>query len=400
MNETAERLGKNLKVPGFRPGHVPRKEVEKKVGPTKLLEESLEGIVRKCYVSVVMEEKLETIGSPAIDVKKLAPGNPLVFKITVSILPKITKLADYKSIKIERKPVDVTDQDVNLILSDLQKARASEVRVKRPINDKDRVVIDLDISQNRVRVEGGSTKNHVVLMDEPYYVPGFTDALKGLEEGQKKTFTLTFPEDHFQKTLAGKPIEFQVKVNEVYERTLPALDDELAKGLGKSSFKELSTVVRENITREKTMKEEARIEGELLQKLVEGSQFEDIPELLVNEEIMRMRSELERNVAAQGLEWNQYLAQIKKDEGQLKLDLAPEAIQRIKTTLAIHEAGKQEEIKIEAKEIDEELDKIAAQYKDDEETRKKIYSPEHRDQFTQVLKNKKTITRLKELAVK
>jgi len=398
--ETAtEQLGRELKVPGFRPGHIPRAEIEKRIPPMKIFEAALEAIVRHCYLSVIIEEKVETIGSPAIDIKKMAPGNDLTFTATVSILPRVTRLTDYHTIVVPKKTVEVTDADIELVLKDLQKMQTREVRVTRPIEGSDRVVIDMTIARDKVPVEGGSTKNHVIIMDETYYVPGLTDALRGLKEGDEKDFVLNFPDTHYQKMLAGKPADFHVKVNEVYERSYPPVDDAFAKHLGKQTVAELRTLLSENILREKTNKENAREEGELLEKIVAGSQFEDVPELLIQEEVGRMRHELERGVAEQGLEWQEYLGNIKKTENDLKLDFIPHAITRVKTMLAIRLVALKENIAVSDKEIDEELDHIAELYKDDPETKKMVYEPEHRDQVAAMLKNRKTLARLREITM-
>ncbi len=398
LDEAASRLSKNLKIAGFRPGKAPRKEVEKQVGALKLLEEALESIVRKSYVEVVMSDKLDTVGSPSVDIQKLAPGNTLIFKMTVSTIPKINKLTDYKKTKIKKEPVVVSDEDIMLLLGDLQKVRAREVRKNRPIEKADRVVIDLEISQNNIPVAGGATKGHVVLMDEPYYVPGLTNELLTLKEGDEKRFALTFPEDHFQKNLAGKPVDFKIKVTEIYERISPPIDDDFAKEMGKKTLAELKELAKENILREKTNKEEARVEQEILKTLVENSDFDNIPDLLVNEEVERMKHELEHNITSQGVEWNQYLQQIKKSEGDLKLDLTPDAIKRIKATLIIRDVAEKENVQVSDKELDEELDHTAEFYKDDKDAKERIYSPAYRDQFMQVLRNRKTIAILKEYA--
>lgn len=400
LETAAEHLGHELKVPGFRPGHAPRAEIEKRVGAMKIFEAALESIVRHSYLSVITEEELQTLGSPAIDVKKMAPGNDLVFTATVSILPRVTRLADYRALSISPKPIEVTESDVDLVLKDLQKMQIKETRANRPVEGHDRVVLDMTISRDKVPVEGGSVKGHIVIMDEAYYVPGLTDALRGLREGDEKDFVLVFPDTHYQKMLAGKPADFHVKINEVYARAYPPLDDEFAKSLGKQTMTEIKELLRENIRREKTNKEIERTEAELLKNIVSGSQFDDIPELLVQEEVGRMRHELERGVAERGLEWKEYLAQIKKTENDLKLDFVPHAIERAKTTIAIREISQKENITVNDKEIDEELDRVATFYKDDPETKKAVYDPEHRDRVAAVLKNRKTLARLKELAVK
>ncbi|MBI4133617.1 trigger factor [Candidatus Uhrbacteria bacterium] len=399
LEEAARRISEKTVTPGFRSGHAPYAVVAKKVGDARILEEALEVIVRTHYARVVLAEKLETLGSPRIDVLKLAPGNPLVFKATVALLPAVTKLADYREIKLERTPTTVSDEEVDRFVRELQKTQVRETRENRPVTNTDRVVIDLEISKGGVPIEGGTTKGHAVLMDETYYIPGFSEKLLGMIEGAEARFTLPFPKEHYNKALAGAPADFHVTVREIYARAAPALDDEFAKRVGKSTLAELRVLLRENLMREKIEKEEERVELELLGKIADHSTFEEIPDLLVNEEVGRMRHELERGVVEQGLEWSTYLTQIKKTEAELKLDFVPQAIRRIKTALVLRELASRENITVGDKEIDDELDRQAAHYEDDPATREKIYSPEYRDELAHILKNRKTIARLKELVV-
>ncbi len=400
LEDAAQRLGTTAKIPGFRPGHVPYKMVEERVGAMKILEEALEPIVRKSYIEVILAEHLETLGSPRIEVEKLAPGNPLVFKTTVALMPAVTKLADYRALRSARKPQSVTDEEVDRLIRELQKTQTRETRENRPATGTDRVVIDLTISKDKLPIEGGATRGHSVLMDEPYYIPGFSEQIIGMREGEEKTFTLTFPSTHYNKTLAGGPADFHVTVREIYRRDSPTLDRAFVQSLGQKTLADLRVLLRDNLMREKTEKEEGRLELELLGKIVDGSTFDTIPDLLVNEEVGRMRHELERGTAAQGIEWKDYLAQIKKTEAELKLDFAPQAIRRVKTALVVRELAKQENITIADKEIDEELDRQAAHYEKDPETRDKIYSPEYREEVAHVLRNRKTVARLKDLATK
>lgn len=400
LEDAATRLSQTTKIPGFRPGHASYAEVEKRVGAMKILEEALERVVRKTYVEILLAEKLETLGAPSVSVQKMAPGNPLEFTLTVNLLPAVTKLADYKSIAVEKKPIMVTEAEVERVIRDIQKMRATEVRSTKPVGATDHVVLDLTITKGGVAIEGGVANGHHVLMDEPYYIPGFTDELRGMREGDKKSFTLPFPAEHHQKMLAGRPVQFAVKINEVYERALPTLDDALAQSLGKPTLNEARSHIRENLADEKAAAENERVERALLDQLIAGSQFEDIPDLLVNEEVSRMRQELETSAASRGFEWTKYLEHIKKNEAQLKLDFAPQALRRIKATLAIREVVTRENIVATDEEISQEIDRAAHHYADDREARDYIYSPAYREQTALVLRNRKALERLKELNVK
>ncbi|MBI4280826.1 trigger factor [Candidatus Uhrbacteria bacterium] len=399
LEAAGQRLSKNQNIPGFRPGHTPLLIVEKRVGAGRILEEALEPVVQHFYAQIIEKEQLATVGSPAIDLKKCAPGNPLVITATVALLPAVTELIDYRGLHCERKTITVSEGEVDQVLRDLQKMQTREERINRPLTATDKAIIDLAISRQGVPLEGGASQGHTVLMDEPYYIPGFTAGLLGMREGEQKTFTLTFPENHYQKTLAGKPADFAVTVKEIYDRKPPTLDDTFAQSLGKPTLIEVKKLLTDNLTKEKTQKEEQRLETELLQKIVAASQFENIPDLLVNEEVERMRQELEQAVAQQGLEWKEYLGQIKKSEADLKLSLAAQAIQRIKTTLAIRQIAKQEQVTVTDEEIDQELAAIASRYPN-AEIQQKIFDPHHRSYLALVLKNRKVLSLLKTLALK
>ncbi|MDP3985402.1 MAG: trigger factor [bacterium] len=400
LEDAAERIAKTAKIDGFRPGHAPYSLVEKKVGAMKILEEALETVVRSQYIAALTKEKLETVGSPRIDIKKAAPGNPLLFSATVSLLPAVTKLGDYRGIKAEQKPIVVADEEVEKLVRELQRMQTRETKIDRALEATDKAIVNLSISQNKVPVEGGAVQDHQVFMDEPYYIPGFTEQILGMKVGEEKTFTLSFPDSHYQKMLAGKPADFTVTLKEVFAREHPPLDETFAKALGKESMEAVRALLRTNLEKEKQQKEDERFELEILQKIVDQSQFEDIPELLVNEEVERMRQELERGVAAQGLEWKVYLNQIKKTEAELKLEFAPQAIRRIKTTLVLRAIAQKENVEASEKEIDDELDRIASFYEKDKEIQKQIYAPDHRDHVSMVLKNRKTLGLLKTSAGK
>ncbi len=400
LEEAARGLSQKNPIPGFRPGRAPYLEIEKRLGQMKILETALEAIIRHFFVAAILEDQLEPIGPPEIRVLRLAPNNPLIFTAKVTLLPQILRLADYSKFSLTQKETKVSTEEVERALSDPQKMQTVETRVDRPIGSRDRVVLDLLISREKMPLEGGEAKDHIVLMDESYYIPGFTSALMGLVEGDEKNFTLNFPESHYQKNLAGRLADLRVKIKEIYQRDYPAIDDELARRLGQPSLASLKEKLRQNLEQEKIKKEADRQEAEILEKLIEGSSFEDIPTRLIQEETERMRRELERGVSSQGQEWKDYLTQIKKTEAELKLDFVPAAIRRIKTLLAVRLVAKKEKIILEEKEINEELDHLAGFYQDDPETKKRIFDQAHREQMAAALQNRKTISRLKELIEK
>jgi len=222
----------------------------------------------------------------------------------------------------------------------------------------------------------------------------------GMKEGEEKVFTLDFPKDHAQEMLAGKPVEFEVKLKELYHLESPDLDDAFAASLGMSDMNKLRDTLKDNLQSEKDQEHQARQEKEMLELLAKKSQYEEIPDLLVNEEINKMIGELRRTVESQGANFDQYLGSIKKTLAELKIDFTPQALIRIQVALAMRAVADTEEISVDEKELDAELDRIAEQYKEQKDAREQIYSPQYRDYMEQMMKNRKVIEFLRSVMIK
>lgn len=392
-------LAQEIKIDGFRPEKVPYEILKKRVGEMTIYEKAAELAVEKTYPKIIKEEKSETIGPPQISILKLAPGNPLIYKATVSLMPRV-KLGNYKKIKSERKKSEVEDKKIDEALRNLQKMQTKEVLAKRPAKREDKIVVDMDLSIDRAPLDGGQAKNHAIYLNEPYYIPGLADQLINASEGETREFTLPFPKEHFQKNLAGKNIDFKVKIISVFELTAPLLDDSFAKALGQTTFADLKNLIRENLSREMENRENLRLEEEILKQVVAGSRFDDIPEGLINSEAHKMIHELEDGLAEKGVHFHDYLENIKKTEEELLLDFAPRAVERIKTALAIKEIAAAEKIEAGEKEINEEIEKLSQTYKDDSELLERVLSEESKEYLQNVIKNRKTVKMLFEWTAK
>jgi trigger factor len=401
LEEAAVRISESSSIPGFRPGKAGYDIVKQRVGEMKIYEEALETIVRKTYVEAILANQIETVGSPKIDVEKLAPGNDIVYTAEVGRMPRVTKLADFRKLKVKSKGVDVGDQDVANTLKDLQRMQTKEVRAVSggATAQNDKVVVSMNMKKDGVAVEGGSSPNHAIYLAEEYYIPGLKEKIIGMKEGESKTFTLPFPKDHTQKMLAGTNVDFEVSLKEIYHLELPELNDAFATSLGQKDFAGLKELIRNNLKQEKEHEERARQEKEMLELVAKESRFEDLPDLLVNEEIVRMVSELKRGVEEQGLDFEEYLKHLKKTYADLKIDFTPQAIIRLKVALVLREIAKQEKVGVEEKEIDAELDRLAARY-EDKEAKKRLYEPDFRDYTETLLQNRKVIDLLRQAMVR
>jgi trigger factor len=401
LDQAVNDISTNRPLKGFRPGKAGYDDVKRAYGEMAIYEAALERIVRANYVRAVLDKQLETIGSPEIAVEKLAPDEPITFKVTANIMPNATELADYSKPLVESKRKEVTKESLDNALEDLRKMRRTEAVSDAAATKDDLLSIDLDIKLDDVIVEGGASKNYRVYLNEDSTIPGFTDKLVGLKKDDTKTFELSFPEDHYNKQLAGKPTTFDVKVNEVYHLELPKLDDEFAKGVGVESLEKLQTLLKENLQKEQDQRADEAAEIELLEKLVKGSKFTDIPDILVSEEVRRMISELQHSIEHQGGNIEDYLASLKKSADELRLDFVPRALDRIKTAVVLREIAKRENVEVTDQDVEAEQDRILDSLKhDDTETRQTVASPEYRDYIAAQLKNRKILEILKSKGIK
>ncbi|MFH0819462.1 MAG: trigger factor [bacterium] len=397
LEKAVAYLSEHYKIPGFRPGKAPFEIVKRQLGEMKIYEEAAEVAVRKTYAQIVIKEKLPTLGAPQIKIEKLAPGNPLVYEAVVFILPKV-ELGDFSKIKVKKKDLEFKEEKIKKTLRDLAEMRAGEKVVERPARESDKVEIDLKMFQGKVPVEGGTSHNHFVyLNDNNYNIPGFNEKLLGLKSGEEKEFQLTFPKTHYNKNLAGFPVDFKIRVKNVYERTVPEINDEFARGLG--NFADLAALekqLRSNLKEEAQQKEAERQEIEMLAQLANGSTFSEIPEILIVNEKERMVEELKNNLTRQSLDFTHYLEHLKKSEDDLKESFAEEAVKRIKTGLVLRQIQLKENLTAGEEEIHQEIEKIKQFYQNQPEQSADFDSPDYHDYLATVLANRKAIGFLKE----
>ena len=401
MKHAAEHLAQNTKIDGFRPGKASYDVIVKRFGEMKVLEAASEELIRTAFVKAMLEENLETVGSPYFDVVSMAPGNDMVITAEIALYPHVTKLADIGKLSVKRNDTSVKPEAIAQAKKDLALMQTKEVRAPKDTQLKkgDKAVVNLTMKKDGVVLEGGEGQDHGIYTAEPHYIEGIVDKIVGAKEGETRTFTLKFPEDHYQKHLAGKDVDFEVIVNEIFHLEAPKMDDEFAKTVGLTSAKELEDKLNENLKIENDREEEGRLDKEVLDAVAEGSAFEEIPDLLLNQEIEKMIHELKHQITQQGMDFDQYLNGINKTPTQLKLDFTPTALKRIKVGIVLKELAKANDIKADEKKIDEELDKVAEQY-EDKETKEKVYDPQYRDYVAHQLTNRAVIDWLKEQIVK
>ncbi|MFA5945780.1 MAG: trigger factor [Patescibacteria group bacterium] len=402
MRHSAEHLSEDTTIPGFRPGKAPYETIVQRYGEMKILEAATEELIKAAFVEAMLDEDLETVGQPYFNMVKLAPGNEMVFTAEMSLMPEVKKLADYKSFSIKAESTTPSPETIEQAKTDLTRMKMKETRAEagRVLAQGDKAVVKLTMKKDGVEIEGGSSENHGIYTNEPHYIPGFVEKIIGAKEGEERLFTLKFPADHYQKHLAGKDLDFHVKVNEIFTLDIPALDDEFAKGLGLPSADELMKKLHENLSAEKIEQENRRQEKELLELLAEKSTFDEFSDLLVNQEIDKMVEELKQWVDKNGMEWDKYLVSTNKSITEIKLDFTPQAIIRLKVALVLNEVAKLEKITPTIEEVDHELDELAKTIENNPEAKEYVYSPAFRERIEHQVRNRKTLEFLKKTMVK
>jgi trigger factor len=398
VEKAALEISQQTKIEGFRPGKVPYEVLKQKIGEMKIYEEAAAIAVEKSYVEIVQKEKIDPLGSPKIDFEKLAPGNDFTYKATINLIPEV-KIGDYKSIKIKEKDIKITNDEVDKVIDELRNMRATEALEEKAIEKGDKAEVDFDVLRDSVPIDGGAQKKYPLIIGSNVFIPGFEDNLIGLKAGEEKTFELSFPEKYHNKNLAGKPATFKVKVTSVFKRTLPEINDEFAASLGQKSLADLKESIEHNLAHEEHHKEEERIEIELLDKLIDKSEFGDIPDILITSEVNKMLQEMESNLMKEGMKFEDYLKHLGKTVEQMKLDFVPSAIKRIKGALLTRAIFFAEKVEITEAEVDRELEAMTRAYAQYPEMAKNLKTPEYREYIRNMIGNQKIINLLKTTCV-
>jgi len=385
LDKAYAELGKDLKIPGFRPGKAPKEMLEKYIGEIKALNLAGETIIKQKYTDYVQKNNPGVIGSPAVEILKLAKGNPFSFKVIVDIIPEIS-LPDYKKILSElkkKKPKPVEEKEIEQALKWLQQSRAKLEELKEPAQKG----YFIEIEYNSPEIENNKTFNDAFFLGQGKLVPGFEDNLIGMSAGEEKEFNLTFPKDYNDKKLSGKRVAFKVKLKKVQKSILPELDDEFAKSLGSfKDFKSLKESIKQGIKEEKTIQVEQELRNNILNKIIEQTKIE-VPQSLLILEKERLMKELEKETENNlNIKFEEYLKKTNKTRKEIEDSLAESAEKRIKEWLILKEVGKKEKIEVKQEEIDEQISKYPYQEELDLERL--------RDYYKEVIYNKKVLDKL------
>lgn len=400
LERAARDLSKEHAPKGFRPGSVPFEVMRNAVGDQALVERALKEFIPHTYVEALLEHEgeIEAIGQPDVEVEKIGFDTPWVYRANVAVLPDVT-LGNYRDVRAERRSVTVEDAEVQRELERLRKMRASYLTVPRGAQDGDRVDVEVTATVDQAPLETGGPEKHPLILGESHLVPGFEEHLRGMREGERKTFPLAFPENHHQPNLRGKTAAFSVTMGAVQQRILPSLDDAFARGLGKfSSVQELTAQLTKSLREEKEALERERFQQELLHEVVAQATYGEFPDVLVERELDTMLAELKEGVADMGLSFETYLGQMRKTPAELREQWRPQALTRIRAGLALRAVAKVEKIVATDQETQEEMNGVLKHFNGPEDAKKRLDLDALRDLAAGTVRNRKVFQFLEDLA--
>lgn len=358
-----KKVRKNISVPGFRKGKVPRQIFNNVYGEASLYEEALNITLPSAYQKAVDEEGLEVVAQPQIDIESMEKGQPWVLTAKVTLKPEV-KLGDYKGLTVEKQDRTVTDEAVEAKI-EAKRQELAELVVKEAAAAKgDTVVIDFEGFKDGQAFDGGKGENHSLELGSNSFIPGFEDQLIGAEPGQSLDVNVTFPENYQAEELAGQDATFKVTVHEVKAKELPELDDEFAKDADDEveSLEEYKNKVRVQL--EETMEAAAKeaVEDLALRQAVENAEVVELPQAMVDDEVQRQMDHFLNNMKRQGINEDLYYQLSGTSREDLHKQFAEESELRTKTNLVLEAIVKEEGIEVSEDEIQAEVEALAGQY--------------------------------------
>lgn len=353
VDEAENEVGRDLQIDGFRKGKVPKDLLKKHTDINQIRELALQVALKDSLDKTIADEHLDALSIGKLDIKENSTDK-LIYKVQLVLSPEFL-MPDISKIKVEKKKVDVEQKEIDETIEAVRASRAKLVDKDEPAQTGDRVEIDFEVKSDGKIVEGGTSKNHPLIIGGKNFIPGFEDQLIGMSKGEEKLFSLNAPADYFQKSIAGKKLDFVVKIIDIKKVQLPELNDNFAVSLGKfKNSNELLANLKESIRQEKEMKEKQRIRLEILSKMIDSSDIKT-PELMIENQLEDMMRGLDNDLHNNGMELGPYLAHIGKTQEELKKGWRNEAEKQVKMALILHRVVKDKKIAVSAGEVEESL---------------------------------------------
>lgn len=377
LDKTFKKVQKNLNVPGFRKGRVPRRIFNQMYGEEALYEDTLNELLPAAYSQAVEEAGIEPVAQPSIDIKSVGKNQDWELFAEVILKPEV-ELGDYKELEVTKQDREVSDQDVEDSLERRRESLAELVIKEDAAEDGDTVVIDYEGFKDGEAFEGGKGENHSLVLGSNSFIPGFEEQLVGVKAGEEKDVELTFPEEYQAEELAGQDAVFKVKVHEVKSKELPELDDEFVKDLDEDveTVDELREKIRKELEERKETSANDMRDDEAIRKAVENAKIEEIPYEMAHEEVHRQMDMFLNNLKQQGISPEMYYQMTNSTEADLHKQFEGDAEFNVRTNLVLESIVEAEGLEATEEDREKEISDLAGQYNMPVEQVKSVLSPE------------------------
>ncbi|KAA9236639.1 trigger factor [Lactobacillus jensenii] len=369
LDQAFNRIKKNLRVPGFRKGHVSRVIFNQYYGEEALYEDALNLVLPNAYTAAVKEAKIDAVGQPKIEPVSMDKDKAWTMKATVSVKPEV-ELGEYKGIEVPKQNTRVYQKDIDAELDKKREQNAELVLKDDKAAKGDTVTIDYKGTIDGKTFDGGSAENYSLELGSNTFIPGFEDQLEGHKAGDEVDVVVTFPEDYGAKDLAGKEAHFATKLHEVKSKELPKLDDEFAKDVDDSveTLDELKEKIKKQLKEDKEAAAQDAIQEAAITTAVKNAKIDEIPDAMIQEDVDTQLNQYLGNMQRQGIDPQTYFKLTNTTEQQLRAQLSTDAAERVKTNLVLEAIVAKEDLKADKKEIEQEIKDLAAEYNMDEKT--------------------------------
>lgn len=390
---------KSISIPGFRKGKVPRQMVEKMYGPEIFYEDASNQLIPKAYEEEVKSSDLEIVSRPVIDIEQIQKGEAFIFTAEVALKPEVT-LGEYKGLEVDAVSVEVTPEEVEERVQEEAEKNARTITVEdRPVQDGDDVILDFDGYVDGEAFEGGKSENYPLTIGSGSFIPGFEEQLVGAEPEKEVEVKVTFPEDYHAEELKGKDAVFKCVIHEIKTKEFPEIDDEFASEV--SDFDTLDEYKADLEVKLKEQKEKdarEQKEDQAVEKAVANASME-IPDAMVDEQVRMMMNEFAQNLQFQGMSLEQYGQLTGMTADKMQEEMRPQAVKRIESRLVLEAVVKAENIEVSDEKFEEELAKMAENYRMEADKLKDLMGEEELKQMRMDIAVQDAITLLADNAV-
>lgn len=398
VNKAYNKTKSKYNLPGFRKGKAPRVVIESQYGKGVFYNDAIEILFPEVYPQAIKELNIDPVDSPNLDVEEISKDNGLVMVLNVEVKPEF-ELGNYKGIEVTKVENNVTEDEVDLKLKEMLDRNSRLVSVEdKALESGDTAVIDFEGFDNGVAFEGGKGENYNLVIGSNTFIPGFEDQLIGKKAGEELKVEVNFPEEYHVEALAGKPVVFEVKVNDVKVKEVPELDDEFAKDASEfDTLAELRADVKAKLQEEAKKAAEVELKNTIVEKVAENTEI-DVPESMINNQINNMLNDLNYQLQYQGLSLQHLLEMTGRTMEQLREERREDAKKLVKSSLVLEAIADAEKIEVSDEEFNQELEKMASAYNMEVEKIKSSLRPEDIEDIKGQVKITKTLDLLVESA--